>query len=376
MRTLPDELPDAVFRHLFEAAADGILLVAADGVIRLANPEAAKILGAADGELVGSRVDQFVPLHARPQHARHRADFAMHPRTRPMASGLHLSSQRPDGSQIPVEISLSPVEAGGEHLVMAIIRDVSARRAAERTIAELSETLATRVQHLELLNEELDSFSYSVSHDLRAPLRAIDGFSAALQEDYGSRLPDDARHDLDRIRAGAQRMAALIDDLLALSRISRSDLRIEPVDVSELAESVLAGLREADPDRQVSAEIEPGLQLHADRRLLRVVLENLLGNAWKFTGTRSYAHIRVSGTTLDGQPAVVVSDNGVGFDEQYADKMFGPFQRLHSAEQFPGSGIGLAIVHRILARHGGRIVAGSHPGAGATLVFRTTGVAP
>lgn len=369
--TTPSDYPD-VYRELFAAAPDGILLVGPDGVIRLANSQCGRILGCDSEQLPGRSIDDFVPLVSRHRHSGHRADFQAHPRTRPMGSGLDLSAQRDDGSRIPVEISLSPVGSGASAAVLAIVRDVSDRRAAEQTIHELSEALTARVAHLEVLNTELESFSYSVSHDLRAPLRAIDGFSLALLEDYGQELPAEAQHHLDRIRAGAQRMAQLIDDLLVLSRISRADLRINEVDVSGLAGVVLRGLQQSDPDRDVEAEIEPGLRLRGDIGQLRLVLENLLDNAWKFTSKQAWTHISIRGTTMDGEPAVVVSDNGAGFDEQYSDQMFGAFQRLHSAAEFPGTGVGLAIVQRIVLRHGGRITAGSHPGAGATFVFRTT----
>lgn len=362
--------------ELFAAAPDGILLVGPDGVIRLANPQCARILGCDPQELQGRSVDDFVPLAARHRHAGYRANFQAQARTRPMGSGLDLTAQRPDGSRIPVEISLSPVGGGPRAAVLAIVRDVSERRAAEQTIRELGDALTARVAHLEVLNSELESFSYSVSHDLRAPLRAIDGFSLALLEDYGPDLPPEAQHFLDRIRVGAQRMAQLIDDLLVLSRISRADLRIDDADVSELAAIVLRELRQSDPDRDLESEVEPGLRLQADTGQLRLVLENLIGNAWKFTSKQARAHISIRGTTLDGEPAVVVNDTGAGFDEQYADQMFGAFQRLHSADEFPGTGVGLAIVQRILLRHGGRITAGSHPGEGATFVFRTTNSQP
>lgn len=365
---------DRVYRELFAAAPDAIIVVAADGTVLLANDECTRLFGYSHSELVGMQVEELVPVEARYRHREHRGGYVQHPRGRPMGSGLDLSGQRKDGTRIPVEISLSPVSRGGagDPLVLAIVRDVSDRRATDQQIRDLSDSLQSRVAHLEALNSELETFTYSVSHDLRAPLRAVDGFSAALLQDYAADLPAEAQHYVDRVRAGAQRMNQLIDDLLALSRISRSELHLEEVDVSGLAGVVLQELTSADPERRVESEIERDVRLRADPRQLRVVLENLLGNSWKFSAKRPRTHIAVGGTTLDGEPAVVVSDNGAGFDEQYAARMFWPFQRLHPTDEFPGTGVGLAIVQRILLRHGGRITAGSHPGAGATFVFRTT----
>jgi signal transduction histidine kinase len=239
----------------------------------------------------------------------------------------------------------------------------------EEARRELEARVETRTRDLATANKELEAFSYSVSHDLRAPLRAIDGFSKALQSDYGAQLDERARHYLERVRSGTQRMSGLIDDLLGLARLSRRELVRQRVDVSEVARRVAAELSRQHPSRAVRVEIHDGLSAEADSQLLTIVLENLMGNAWKFTGKRDDALIEV-GSKADGRVApFYVRDNGAGFDMTYADKLFGAFQRLHGDEDFEGTGIGLATVQRIVARHGGQIWAEGEVGKGATFYF-------
>ncbi len=243
------------------------------------------------------------------------------------------------------------------------------RRRAEAQVRQLNLTLQQRAAALETANQELEAFSYSVSHDLRAPLRSIDGFSLALLEDYGSQMDDIARDYLRRVRAAAQRMAALIDDLIDLSRVARAELRWEQVDLSALAHAVAADLRQSAPARQVQFQVEPHLTAQGDGRLLRVALENLLGNAWKFTGAQAAAVIAFGRQQVDGQAAYFVRDNGAGFDMAYAHRLFGAFQRLHDQSDYPGTGIGLATVQRIIHRHGGRVWAEGQVQTGATFFF-------
>ena len=245
---------------------------------------------------------------------------------------------------------------------LALGREIRQRRDAE----EAQRRLNTR---LEAANGELEAFTYSVSHDLRAPLRAIDGFSHALAEDAGERLLPGDRELLARVRAAAQRMAGLIDDLLRLSRISRTQLEPGAVDLSALAGAVVEELRRRDPERAAVVEIEPGVGGRGDERLLRIVLDNLLGNAWKFSRGRSPARIAFGAENGRGEPVYVVRDNGAGFDMTYADKLFGAFQRLHSAREFEGTGVGLATVARVVHLHGGRVWAESAVGEGATFRF-------
>ncbi|MCI0801365.1 MAG: histidine kinase, partial [Chloroflexi bacterium] len=226
-----------------------------------------------------------------------------------------------------------------------------------------------RTAELDATNQELEAFSYSVSHDLRAPLRGIDGFSQALMNEYSDVLDEQAQHYLERVRTGSERMGQLIDDLLALSQVTRGEMRRENVDLSDLARTIVTGLQERDPQRQVEFVIQDGVVLNGDTRLLRVALENLLGNAWKYTGKHDQARIEFGLTEDDGKRTCFIRDDGSGFDMAYADRLFGAFQRLHDASEFEGSGIGLATVQRIINRHGGRIWAESAVDEGATFFF-------
>ena len=239
----------------------------------------------------------------------------------------------------------------------------------QRARDEMEQHVIARTAQLEAANKELESFSYSVSHDLRAPLRGIDGFSQALLEDYGDRLDAQGKSYLQRVRAASQRMAELIDDMLSLSRVSRGEMKSETVDLGALAQNIAAELQSADRRRQVEFTIAAGLLAKGDTRLLRVVLENLLRNAWKFTGKNSTAKIEVGVDRQNGQPVYFVRDDGAGFDMAYAEKLFGAFQRLHSSTEFQGTGIGLATVQRVIRRHGGRVWAESKVGQGATFYF-------
>jgi PAS domain S-box-containing protein len=239
----------------------------------------------------------------------------------------------------------------------------------EGRVAERTEELKRNRDELAAANKELESFAYSVSHDLRAPLRSIDGFSRILLEDYATKLDEDGRDSLNRIRAATQRMAQLIDDLLNLSRVTRAEMQRERVDLSALAREVAAALRQQEPHRTVEFLAAGGVVVEGDPHLLRVALENLLGNAWKFTGRREGARIEFGTVEQDGQISYFVRDNGAGFDAAYVGKLFGAFQRLHSSTEFPGTGIGLATVQRIVHRHGGRVWADGAVDKGATFYF-------
>jgi signal transduction histidine kinase len=272
------------------------------------------------------------------------------------------------------EAAVEGLQAGADDY---LAKPFSARELLARVRTHLEQARARRAwaRDLEEANRELEAFSYSVSHDLRAPLRAIDGFSKALLADQADRLDDEGRHHLDRVRAATTRMSHLIDDLLNLSRLIRTPLRRQPVDLAELALTVLEELRRTDPTREVALEVEPELGGQADVRLMTVALENLLRNAWKFTSQRPRARITFGKVVRDGAPAFVVRDDGAGFDMAHAKHLFQPFQRLHRESEFPGTGIGLATVHRIILRHRGRLWAESAVDQGASFFF-TLGDAP
>jgi signal transduction histidine kinase len=254
----------------------------------------------------------------------------------------------------------------------AMARD-ERRRAVEDKLRRLSEELERRVQErtqeLGAANADLEAFSYSVSHDLRAPLRAIDGFSRVLLSRYADRVDADGRHALERVRAGSERMGVLIDAMLGLSRLGRRPLELGDVDLSALAAEVVEELRAGEPERDVEVLIEPDVSAVGDKELLRVVLQNLLGNAFKFTSQQPHARVQFGRTEHASQAAIFVRDNGVGFDMNYADRLFRPFDRLHSESEFSGTGIGLATVQRVIARHGGRVWAQGAIGDGATFYF-------
>ncbi|MDO8312992.1 MAG: ATP-binding protein, partial [Sideroxyarcus sp.] len=247
------------------------------------------------------------------------------------------------------------------------------REQAEGDLKQLNLELESRVQErthqLEVANQELEAFSYSVSHDLRAPLRSIDGFSQILSKKYHDRLDDTGRDYLERVRRASQRMGHLIDDLLQLSRVTRNSLQRERIDLSAIAEQVAEDLRKTNPARQVNFVLQTGLSVHADPGLLRVVMDNLLGNAYKFTGKKADAKIEFGICDYKGERAFFIRDNGAGFNMGYAHKLFGAFQRLHGMNEFEGTGIGLATVQRIIHRHHGRVWAEAREGQGATFYF-------
>jgi PAS domain S-box-containing protein len=268
------------------------------------------------------------------------------------------------------QVHLSPKDK--DHLI-AVFFDITKMKEAEEELRSLNEQLAQRMeektQQLGVINDELDSFAYSISHDLRAPLRSVDGFSRALLEMYSNQLDEKGQHYLERIRSGATRMGKLIDDLLQLSRISRRPLNPKELDIGALVQEIVHELKERDPQRCVDLFVGENLHAYADAGLMKIAFTDLLDNAWKFTGMKQTAIIEVSCTLDEGNQVFSVKDNGIGFDMQYSDKIFAPFQKLNSIDEFEGAGVGLATVQRIIHRHGGRIWVQSSPDQGATFYF-------
>lgn len=302
-------------------------------------------------------------------------------RARSGEATLHKELQclRNDDRIVYAEVTLAPVrDDSGEVIAVSLTaRDVTERKRAEdqlrRMHAELEERVAQRTADLERVNSELEAFTYSASHDLRAPLRGIDGFSQALLEDYRDSLDATAGSYIERIRAAARRMGDIIDSLLLLSQISQARLRFETVDLGEMARSIVSELRSLEPHRQLELDVEADLLVRADPHLIRIALENLLNNAIKFTSERELAEISVGRVDSRPVPTFYVRDNGAGFDMTYEDKLFLPFQRLHDAGRFEGTGIGLGTVQRVVQRHGGEVWANSAPGQGATFYFELPG---
>jgi len=247
--------------------------------------------------------------------------------------------------------------------------EVEERKRAEADVLKLSEDMAERNIELEAVNKELEAFVYSVSHDLRAPLRHISSFAKFLTEDYTDRLDDQGRDYLMRIKRGAEKMSRLIEDLMYLSQISRREVSRSNIDMSKLVSSIVADLREADPAKKVKFDIAEGITAYADQRLIEVALSNLLENAWKFTLHIENARIEFGGREQEGKTVYYVRDNGAGFNPEFIKKMFLPFQRMHSEKEFEGTGIGLAIVERVIRRHGGEVWAEGEVGKGAAMYF-------
>jgi PAS domain S-box-containing protein len=344
---------------LYEFAPVGYLTLSDTGLIEAANLTAAVLLGVDRGRLLQQR---FSTLVAPEDRERFHALFAGTMR-RDDRQACELLLQRGDGSVFPAHLDCLRVTAPGAAPVERVtLTDVSDLRRAEDAVRRLNETL-------EASNHELESFSYSVSHDLRAPLRALNGFSQVLAEEYADRLDENGLNYLNRIRAASERMGQLIDDMINLARISRQALTRVEVNLSALAEAILAELREQQPQRAVALSVAPNLVARADPVLMKALLDNLLRNAWKFTAERADARIEFGHTLTDGEEVFYVRDNGAGFEMAFAGKLFQPFQRLHGVERFAGTGIGLAIVQRIARRHGGRVWAEGSPGEGATFWF-------
>ena len=353
--------------RIVDSALDGVVIISHDDRILEFNPAAERLFGWRRGEVLGRRLsDTIVPTDQRDAHLAGLRAYVQSGQSRLQGRTLETDAVRRDGTSFPVEISITRVGSHEPPTFSGFIRDVSERRDRQLELERLNAQLEQRVAER---THELEAFVYSVSHDLRSPLRAVDGFSAELERQYSEAVDDPGRHYIARIRSATHRMGQLIEDLLGLSRMMQVSMTVAEVDLSALARTVVAQLQAAEPARVVDVRIHDTEPVTGDARLLRVLLENLLGNAWKFSSRTDGAQIEFGCETRDGQTVYFVRDNGAGFDTAYSDRMFAPFQRLHTDSEFPGTGIGLATVSRVVQRHAGRIWAESEVGRGATFWF-------
>lgn len=360
-----DSMPDAVF-------------VGDETGIKKANSVAYELLGIESLDELNNDPDFYEKIHARYADS----DLKVNPQNMPFAyalKGQKASSEiifvnLKTGKELAIRTAAAPIKMDETVIGGVVVNtDITERKQAELEIKQLNETLEQRVlertHQLNETNKELEAFSYSVSHDLRAPLRGIDGFSLSLLEDYSDKLDEHARNYLTRIRNASQRMGTLIEDMLNLSRLSRAQMKIMDTDMTSIAQEIAEEFKRNEPGRKVKFIIEPGLTIKADENLLKIMLQNLIGNAWKFTSRREDALIEIGKTEYEGRTQFFVRDNGAGFNEEFAERMFMPFQRLHTPGEFEGTGIGLAIVQRIVHRHGGSIKAMGKVGEGAVFNF-------
>lgn len=363
------------------SAMDAIITVDSDQRVTIFNAAAERMFLCKAEDAIGKPIDAFIPAKFREAHRQHIQEFgATGVTARAMGDLYPLSALRANGEEFPIDASISQVETDGQRLYTVILRDITERREAEEKIRQLNADLELRVrertEELIAANREMEGFTYSVAHDLRAPLRHMDAFSKILMEDFSDNLPEEALRYLKAIRDGSRTLSRLVEDLLNLARIGRQELHREPVDMTEMLRTVISDVRADVPERNIEWRIQPLPMLECDPGLMRQVLVNIISNAVKYSRPRALAVIEIGPIQTESEKGFYVKDNGVGFDMKYLDKLFGVFQRLHRVEDFEGTGVGLAIVHRIVRKHGGRIWVEAALGEGATFYVATHAPAP
>lgn len=343
--------------ELLEAVPDAVVIVDGKGIIRRVNGQAEAMFGFSRAELVGQPVEVLIPTRFHTAHVQHREGYVAHPRTRAMGSGLELFGRRSNGSEFPVEVSLSPMASPDATLVISTIRDVTERKIVEQRLRSTAADLARS-------NAELEQFAYVASHDLQEPLRMIASYTQLLGRRYRGKLDADADEFIAFAVDGARRMQELINDLLDYSRAGSRPLRLESVETNSLVDELQHEFEEVGPVTRGDLPT-----VCADPTQLRRVLQNLIANGLKFHRPGAPPHVRIDGQRDDQSTRLSVRDNGIGIESQYLDRIFVLFQRLHTREEYPGTGIGLAICKRIVERHGGTIDVHSQPGQGTTFSF-------
>lgn len=343
------------FSALLDAAPDATVIVDSSGIIQMINLQTENLFGYSRAEMLGQPVEILIPRELRLKHVQHRGDFMKSAKVRAMGAGIELNAVKKGGMTFPVEISLSPIGTKEGVLVSASVRDITLRKNLEN--------------ELKKMNSELEAFTYSVSHDLRAPLRGIIGFTVVLEEDYGSKLDDEARRITGIIKANTLKMGHLVDDLLAFSRMGRQELLKTTVSMAGIVIEIVNDIKGSGNNQQIEWNIGALADVNADISTIRQVWINLISNAVKYSGSKENPRIDIGYNHQEGMYVFYVKDNGVGFDNRYKDKLFRVFQRLHSAEEFEGTGVGLALVEKIVSRHGGNVWAEGEVGRGASFYF-------
>lgn len=361
------------FRALLESAPDAMVIVNNKGIITLINEQTEKLFQYPREELLDQTVEMLIPEQYVGEHVNHRNHYISQPKTRRMGAQKDLYGKKKDGTHVPLEISLNHLESDEGMLIASAIRDISDRKEAEAELKEnrehLQELVTQRTAALEASNKELESYSHSIAHDLRQPLRSITSFSQILLEDANDKLNAEEKDNLNRIATAGKKMSRLIEDILELSRITRCELHPVSLDLSDLSRRILSLLEASQPERVVLTQVQEGISASCDPKLIEIALQQLFGNAWKFTRDTQTPKIIFGCRTIDDKPTYYVQDNGMGFDMKYGDTLFKPFHHPHSGSEAEVMGIGLAMAQRAIQRHGGRIWAESELGQGMTIFF-------